>query len=422
MGELGFFIIVFCLYAKISMIGTYPVTIAGLFVPVFIVQTLIANRKRLRYFGPLAFLIVYPAAVYLMHVALETVYAVSVTRFFLSYSLWVVSVTTIWCGFQPRAVLRDVNPTKLLVSLLVLGAFQYFGLKYFHSTAGYDLIQPFSNNDFYSGYMNILASDRVRAVGPYYEPSMFGRVIATLALMLLAKRRNVLTFFAFAIAGYYVSSSFTIVIFALISVPLFLKIRRKHIVPVLLLLLLAVGLVWPIFQQRMGVGNRGDLDSSTMIRAVLPLYVLSRVLPDYPYGVPIGSNETVVDRTTKDIWYFTEPKITNGFYEAVMYFGIVFLIPFALFTASFIRSVRKKDMPMALAFFYLLAATGASNSYLSTESSLLIAFFTISMRYASSSEFWRILPAASRRGTSLTTSGSARKRFATGGSLPGLAE
>jgi hypothetical protein len=159
-----------------------------------------------------------------------------------------------------------------------------------------------------------------------------------------------------------------------------------------------------------------------MIRAVLPLYVLSRVLPDYPYGVPIGSNETVVDRTTKDIWYFTEPKITNGFYEAVMYFGIVFLIPFALFTASFIRSVRKKDMPMALAFFYLLAATGASNSYLSTESSLLIAFFTISMRYASSSEFWRILPAASRRGTSLTTSGSARKRFATGGSLPGLAE
>jgi hypothetical protein len=404
------------------MIGTYPVTIAGMFVPVFIAQTLIANRKRLRYFRPLVFFIAYPAAVYFMHVALGTVYAVSVTRFLLSYSLWVVSVTVIWCGFQPRAVLRDVIPTKLLVILLVLGAIQYFGLKYFHITAGYDLVQPFTWNDFYGGYLNILTSDKVRAVGSYYEPSMFGRVIVTLALMVLAKRKNVWAFFAFAIAGYYVSSSFTILVLALISAPLFLKIQRKRILPVLLLLFLTVGLIWPVFQERLDVGNRGDYDSSTMIRVVLPLFVLSRVLPDYPCGVPIGSNESVVDRTTKDIWYFNEPKITNGFYEAVMYFGVFILVPLVLFSASYVRNVRKGDMPMALAFFYLLAATSVSSSYLNIESSLLIAFFTISMRYASGSEFWRILPVTPRPKNASALSASARKPIATSGGQPGSAE
>jgi hypothetical protein len=418
MGELGFSILVFCLYAKIFSIGTYTVTIAGLFVPVFIVRTVIANRKSFRYFRPLAFFIAYPAVIYLVHVALGTVYAVSATRFFLSYSLWVVSVIVIWCGFQPRAILKDITPTKLLVCLLVLGAIQYFGLKYFHNTAGYDIIQPFSINDFYSGYVNILASDNVRAVGSYYEPSMFGRVTVTLALMLLAKSKNMFAFLAFTIAGYYVSSSFSIVILGMIALPLFLRIQRKRIVPVLLACLLTTALVWPIFQQRLGVGDRGDYDSSTMIRAVLPLYVLSKVLPEYPFGVPIGSNETVVNRTTADIWYFTEPKITNGFYEAVMYFGIAFLVPFVLFMTSLIRCVQKKDMAMALAFFYLLAATGASNSYLSIESSLLIAFFTISMRYASTSDSWQILPAPSQKRAGPKKSDSTRKLLETGGSLP----
>jgi hypothetical protein len=386
-GELTFSFAIFFLYAKLFAIGQYWVTVGGLFVPFFITRTIIINRGKFRYFWPLVLLIAYPFVVYLLHVAFGTVYAVGFTRFSLSYGLWIVSLIVVWCGFQPNSILRDVDPTKLLLLLLTLGAVQYLGLKYLGKTIGYDVIQPISINDFYSGYTNILSGGEIRAVGSYYEPSMFGRVVATLIMILLVKYKSIVRFIVYTIAGFLVSGSFSIIALSVTSFGLFIAMQKRRLTTLLLFVTLTAALAWPVLQERLRTGPGGRWNSTT-IRMVLPLYILSKVLPTYPYGVPIGSNEMVVAQTTGEILSFREPKITNGFYETIMYFGAVILIPLAFIGRAVFQSVRKQDFSMVLAFLYLAMATASSSSYLSIESSLLVAFFTISMRHASSEEKW----------------------------------
>ena len=390
MGEIAISFTIFFLYAKLFALGRYWVTIGGLFVPVFVVKTLIANWGKFRYLPHLAFMCLYPIFVYLIHIGFGTIYAVSLDRFLLSYSLWAVSMIVIWCGFQPCSIVREFNPTKVLLVLLVLGAVQYIGLQYFGMTFGYDIVQPISINDFYSSYLHILTSDKVRAVGSYYEPSMFGRVIVTLAMMILAKDKRIIKFLAFSLVGFLLSTSFVIITFAVVAFGLFVGSQKRRAAFMILFVVFTMALAWPVLQQRLSGSNRGIAGNSTMVRVVLPIYVLSKVLPAYPYGVPIGSNETVVKQTTWQFAIFEESKITNGFYEVVMYFGACILLPLAMIGWAVVRSARKKDLPMMLAFLYLAMATGASGSYLAIESSLLIALFTISMRRASSSEVWNV--------------------------------
>lgn len=390
MGEIAFSFAIFFLYAKLFALGRYWVTIGGLFVPVFVVRTLIANWGKLRYLPHLAFMCSYPIVVYLIHIGFGTIYAVSLDRFLLSYSLWAVSMIVIWCGFQPCSVVRDVNPTKVLLVLLFLGAVQYVGLQYFRSTIGYDIVQPISINNFYSGYLHILTNEQVRAVGSYYEPSMFGRVTVTLGMMLLAKDKKILKFLAFSVVGFILSKSFVIITFTVVAFGLFVGSQKKRVAFMILFVVFTMALAWPVLQQRLRGTDSGIAGNSTMVRIVLPIYVLSKILPAYPYGVPIGSNEMVVKQTTWQLAIFEEAKITNGFYEVVMYFGACILVPLAMIGWAVVRSARKKDLPMMLAFLYLAMATGASGSYLAIESSLLIALFTISMRRASSSEVWNV--------------------------------
>lgn len=390
MGEFGFSVAIFFLYAKLFALGRYWVTVGGLFVPFFVVSTIVANRGKFRFLWYLVFMCAYPVLVYLIHIGFGTVFAVTADRFFLSYSLWVVSLTVIWCGFQPCSIVRDINPTKLLLMLLFLGAVQFIGLRYFGKTFGYDIIQPISINSFHSGYMNILGTSEVRAVGPYYEPSMFGRVIVTLAIMLLMKDKKIGKFLIYSVVGFLFSKSFVIVVVAVITFGLFVGLQKRRVILIVSFLVMTTALAAPVLQQRLKTRTGGMAGNSTLIRMVLPVYVLSRVLPAYPYGVPIGSNETVVKETTWQLAAFEEPKITNGFYELVLYFGICILIPIAVIGWAAARSVKRKDLPMTLAFLYLLMATGASGSYLQIESSLLIALFTIAMRRASTSCAWHV--------------------------------
>jgi hypothetical protein len=389
MGELGFTFAIFFLYAKLFELGRYPVTVGGLFVPFFVLSTIVANRGKFRYLWYLAFICAYPVLVYLIHIGLGTVYAVTPDRFFLSYSLWVVSLTVIWCGFQPCSILRDVDPTKLLLVILFLGAVQFIGLQYFGKTFGFDIIQPISADNWFSkSHVNTLGASDVRAIGPYYEPSMFGRVVITLAMMLLVKDKKIGRFLIYSVVGFLLSKSFVIVVFAVAAFGLFVGLQKRRAILIISFVVLTTALAVPVLQQRLKTRTGGIADNSTMIRVVLPVYVLSKVLPDYPFGVPIGSNEAVVNATTWQFAFFKESKITSGFYEAILYFGFCILIPFAMIGWAVLQSARKSDLPMALAFIYLATATGASGSYLQIESSLLIAFFAIAMRRASTLEVW----------------------------------
>lgn len=390
MGDLGFSIAIFFLYAKLFGLGRYWVTVGGVFVPFFLLNTIVVNRGGYRYLPQLGAMCGYPLLVYLAHVAFGTVYAVPLGRFLLSYSLWLVSMTVIWCGFQPRTILRDVSPTRVLHILLALSAFQFLGLQFFHVTLGYDIIQPISINDFYSGYMDILKNQQVRAVGSYYEPSMLGRVVVTLAMMLYFRQKSIVRFLVYSLAGFFLSKSFVVIVFMIATTALIVGLVKRHLMAVILLFVVTITVAIPAFENRLGRGTDSIYGNSTMIRMVLPVYVLSQILPEYPYGVPIGSNETVVEQTTWQFRAFTEPKITNGFYELIMYFGVCTAIPLSIVGWATIQSLRKKDLSMAIAFLYLTVATAASGSYLGIESSLLIALFTISMRRISVRPEWQV--------------------------------
>src|SRR5690348_8153046 len=99
MGTVIFSLVVFLLYTKLFSIGAYPVTIGGLFVPLFLIRTLLKNAGSFKYLPHLSFLLLYPIAVYIIHLVLQSPYSVSITRFLLSYALWTVSMALIWSAF-----------------------------------------------------------------------------------------------------------------------------------------------------------------------------------------------------------------------------------------------------------------------------------------------------------------------------------
>ncbi|SNT43255.1 hypothetical protein SAMN05421770_11525 [Granulicella rosea] len=391
MGKVGLSLVVFLLYAKILMVGTYAVTVGSLYVPIFIVATFIANGKNLRYTLELASMALYPILVYLAHVAFRSTYSLGITRFLSSYALWLVSVVVIWCAFQRRSVIRDMRPDKVLWILLALGALQYIGLTFLGTTIGYTLIQPISINNFFEGYTNVLASDATRAVGSYYEPSMFGRVTSTLAMMLLVRDKKPYTFIAYTAMAFIFSSSFSIIILVVTAMVFYAAGMKKSIVGLGIAALLIIAIAWPLLEKRLEVGVGGESDNSTLVRTVLPLFVLKGLLPHYPMGVPIGANASVVgNASSAELLDFREAKITNGVYEFVMYFGFMALVPFTMVVLFIIRCLRRRDTSMALAGSYLILATGASSSFLSIESSLLIAIFIVSMRFKSNNPAWTL--------------------------------
>lgn len=378
MANFVFTLVIFCLYVPLFNVGRYPVSFGTISAGIILTIALYKNRNNLKYLPLYSVFIVYPVLVYVIHLVGETEYAIPADRFGLSYALWVVSITLVWSAFQDRPAFSYTQTWLPLILLLALGVLQHFGTLYLGTTLGYDIVAPIVNVDLQNSYVRT-AVENGRAIGSYYEPSMFGRVVATLATMQLVATGNVVLSAGSLLLAIAVSNSFGLLVLGAISLSIcYVKSLRQ-----LLLICAIFGLSALLFSdlilRRVDVSVSGGGPSSTYVRLIAPINAVVDILLGYPIGVPIGSNELVVARTLTSS-LFLESKITNGLYEFLLYFGdfgvLIVLIVTVTAAWSWVHGRTRESLVAA----YAVLSVMASSSYLSIESSVLLYFFIRSMR------------------------------------------
>lgn len=368
------------LYAKIVALGDYVVTIGGVMTGVIVAVNVYANRNELRWTRSLVVAIAAPIFIYTMHLLVGSNYAIDPGRFGLSFGLWTVSTIVIWCSFQRHTVVGNPNVLWSLVILGVLGAVQYFGETVFHTEFGYRLVEPFVNIDFRDSYVIGNEGTFNRAIGTYYEPSMFGRVSITLITMLFMKTRSLIQPLAFFALSLVTIRSLGMLALGGLNISLLFREFPRRFIYMIAGLALCLTILPTFIVDRIQEADGDVGPSSTYIRLVLPLEPLGELLYEYPFGLPIGSNAKFVENTLAKNYGLEETKITNGLYELVLYFGLVAVIGIVVSLYYMIRAASRKQTTTALIIAYLLLSTAVSSSYLSIESSLLTYFFIASMR------------------------------------------
>jgi hypothetical protein len=326
MQTLVFTFSVVLLYAKIGMVGEYIVTVGGVMAGLIVAVNLYANRGEVRWLGPLAIAIMAPVCIYLMHVVVGSTYAIEPQRFILSFGLWVVSVILIWCSFQKYTVVGNPNVIWSLVLLGTLGAAQFFGQSVLHSDFAYRLVAPILTIDLADTYVRNIEGGFDRAIGTYYEPSMFGRVTMTLITMLFVKTRALIQPLAFFALSLVTIRSLGMVALGGINISLLYREFPRRFIYMMMGLALCLTILPTFMLDRIQEVDGGAGPTSTYVRLVLPLEPLGELLRDYPLGLPIGSNAKFVENTLAKNYGLEETKITNGLYELVMYFGVIALI------------------------------------------------------------------------------------------------
>lgn len=370
------------LYTTITMVGNFLLTVGTLMAFLFTALTVFASGGRPKYLPILAVSIFLPIVIYALHVYFDTLYAIDMSRFGLSFALWCVSMIVIWASFQDRVFISTdwIYPT--LVGLTALGVIQYFGAVFFNIWWGYDLVAPLIGFDIFNSYLSLGYTEGIRAIGSYYEPSMFGRVVATLIAISLFQNGKLGPLLVILFINLLTTRSMGLLVLGALVPLIYGAASWRH------LGIAAVGLVagYLVFGDVVAsrfAGSGSGATSSTEARLIIPLEAIRQILPSHPFGVPIGANTAVVQNTIVGVYRgFTETKITNGLYEFVLYFGflaIALIIWLALYTVMSALRGRKTNATIAL---FILLSTAASSSYLSIESSLLNYILIASLRLA----------------------------------------
>jgi hypothetical protein len=375
------------LYTPIFKIGDYNATVGGMCAAAVVLFAVIINLRHLRYLLYLAICLFYPLLIYGLHLLLQTRYAISSDRFLLSYFLWASSTGVIWASFQKRSFSIETFVLPALIGLSVLGAVQALGVKYFGVWFGYQLVRPIISFDIFRSYLNLQALEGPRAIGTYYEPSMFGRVIATLVTMYLFEaklgRKGLFLMAALLMLNIYTTKSFGLVVLGTLSFIAVINRQRRsnfsHRDSSSSLLVIGAGLVGGlffgsfIFERILEMSEAGY--GSSYMRVTLPLSVLYDTIIGYPFGVPIGASSAVVTYAALPLYSISgESKITSGLYEIVLLFGVIGLAGILCVLGVGARYLWQRKSEKFLVAFYLVLSTAVSSSFLSIESSLLLYF------------------------------------------------
>ena len=369
------FVIVLFLYTPLLEVSDYFLTFGGL-AALFIVVARFPYTRPSALFWMIG-LSVYPLFVYFVHSAFGSAWSVDLSEFAGSYALWIVSAALLVSAYLTPVTDIRVPENLLLAVLTSLGFLQFIMARLFGSTIGFDIIAPLISFDIYDSYLALLQTEFARAMGTYYEPSIFGRIVATLAAMLLVKSRQPLLPIFYIVVNTITSQSFGLLAMGFLIFAVWYGKLSARWIPLAFVTTLALIASYGFIATRLeGVTEQG----STYIRLIAPLEALYAVLSQYPIGLPLGSNEIVVRYLLAPAG-FAEAKITNGVYELILYSG---LLGVGLTLAGLLIMLRLTAFghkTAALTVMMLIFATVASSSFLSIESSLLLFIFILSLRH-----------------------------------------
>lgn len=370
-------IAVVLLYTPLARVAGFYITVGLLALIPILIQAVRSFRFHMTSFAIIAGLLLLPIANFAVCMALEVEMLPSVKEFINSYALWTASLIIIYLGFNSTTAVNFQAAFKVNCFLVGLAVFQTILGRYFGNSFGFELVQPIVHTDVLEGYINVV--DNPRGIATYYEPSMAGRIIATLAFMDMLQSRKILRNAVLALIGLWATSSFGMLIMVLAMGLVLVGRSVREFVIGFTLIIGALVVQQTFFANRTSGGSLQE--GSTYRRVIAPRLVVSHVLYNYPAGVPVGSGEIVALKTGY-VADTGESKVTNGVYEFIIYFGYVGIgvVLFSLIALS--RFSLSDNRELALSMMYLLVSTAVSGSFFSLELSLLIFLFTIACRYA----------------------------------------
>lgn len=378
-------IITLALYVPIYEVQGYNITIGAIFcVPYIIICSSSIKRINISIYYCIS-LLLYPIIVMNYNSIFPKGMTPESLEFIKSYALWSVSIIIIFVAYSSDRPIFPSGLYFLISTLIVIMLIQVIGSIFLNNNLGFRVVSEFLNIKLTQEYSDGGYATFNRAIGLYYEPSMCGRIVTTLCFMDLALSRKVVrNLIAWGACVLLTQSFGAIVLGVILSLILLTQSSRQTTILILFASALAV-CTFPFVVDR--VNNEGTSEtSSTYIRTQAPLRVISYIFFEHPAGVPIGSAELLAIKT--GFYDDTgETKITNGVYEIVTYFGISSIIGILLLLVYSVSEFAKGRRERSAAMIYIAIATAVSGSYLSIESTLIIAFFVSCMRY--SERYWK---------------------------------
>jgi hypothetical protein len=357
---------VIALFFKVASAGSYVITVSALFA---IVVLLASTRKLVLpyWFAPVVgAALLMPIAIFVVSSLVDAGLLPQTTVFFQTYALWVGSMALIVMAAISRSPVRVARPNVAAWIILAVGGLQVVFAGAFNSLLPYEIVGTLLGVDAYDSYSAPVLTWNARAWGTYYEPSMCGKIITTLAIIHILRTKRMTESAMILIVGAILTKSLGLVVFAgVVGLILFAKSSRGIILLVIggAILVVATG---DVFQQRLTGKAQVGTSTSTERRITLPITTVQYALANYPLGTPLGSAETLA----LDTRYFEltgERKITNGVYEFVNYFGVFGIA--TLFGLLFLAMTQmlKGNREYTIAIVYLVLASAVSGSLFSIE-------------------------------------------------------
>jgi hypothetical protein len=363
------------LYVRMVPIGSYPVTLGGVSAALVLLLSLREIRVLPLPLGVALILLLWPLMVFQGAALLDAALMPPGAQFLQSYGLWAGSVVLLTLAWVSARAVQLPGAFALSLVVLNLAAAQWL-LAGLGSLAGFEAVAPWLGIDVTHSYLRLEASWGVRAIGLYYEPSMCGRVLGTLAFIDFVRHRRPARTIAVLLAGLLLTQSLGLLVLAATVGVILLGRTWREIGALTMLPLLVVAFQGSAIEQRLRNDSQMQADSSSYRRTLTPLEPLARTIADNPLGVPIGAGELVAERTGYAA-RTSEAKITNGVYEFLLYFGVfgVAALVAAVVAAGALALSGRRELAAGL--LYLLLSTALSGSFLAIESSLLTYYFLV---------------------------------------------
>jgi hypothetical protein len=364
------------LYIRLVAVGSYFITLGGVAAALVVLVSFREVRLRLLPLAVAAVLLLWPLLVFQGATLLRAEFLPPATEFLQSYALWAGSVALITLGFVSVRPVQLPGAFALSLAILAVAAAQWLLAGAAGSLAGFEAVAPLLGVDLVHGYLRMEPGWGVRAIGLYYEPSMCGRVLGTLAFIDFLQHRRPMRTVAVLLAAVVLTKSLALLVLAGAIGLLLLGRSARDGVALAVLGLLVVALQGTAIEQRLRSERQVEAESSSYRRTLTPLAPLATTTADNPAGVAIGANELVAQATG----YASrtgEPKITNGVYEFLLYFGVfgVAALAAGLFGVAALVLAGAREAGAAL--LYLMLSTAMSGSFLAIESSLLTYYFVV---------------------------------------------
>ncbi|MFZ3485569.1 hypothetical protein [Sphingomonas sp. 3-13AW] len=362
------------LYVRLVPVGGYAITIGGVVAALVVLTSLRQVRVRLLPLVVAATLLLWPLLVFQGATLLDAKLLPPASEFLQSYALWSGSVVLITLAFVSERPLQLTGAFPLALTIVAVAAVQWLLAGLAGSTAGFEAIAPFLGLDLAHGYVRVTPGWGVRAIGLYYEPSMCGRVLGTLAFIDFLQHRRPVRAVAVLLAAVLLTKSLALLVLAGAIGLLLLGRSIRECLALALLGLSVVALQGTAIGDRLHNDSRVRSESSSYRRTLTPLVPLAATVAANPAGIAIGANELVAKETGYAL-ETGEPKITNGVYEFLLYFGVFGLAALAAGLCGVAALAAAGAREAAAALMYLLLSTALSGSFLAIESSLLTYYF-----------------------------------------------